>query len=472
MVNRGGRSRGCRTCRLRRVKCDERQPHCQRCHKAGLPCSGYTQHGQFVDETARFRVRTPPPAREERENRQLATAPTAPTALTAPTAPARIPPTLQPDDDFVVHTHLVSRLLPGVSGPAAPDILSAMGNIVRTPQPIHKDAIHALAAVYFGKVHRDTRIFDTGVRAYVRALQQLRTALASPAAVLETEETLVSVLCLGLYENVALSNMTGWLNHYEGISHLIETRGPSRHRSGFALELFRHCRFAIIISALVRRRPCYLTKPEWRALATRSPAATATTPASRFVAHDEDLTALFAKVPGLLRDVARMRQALDASASPAAALGLRTRVCQVLSDLHAWRKPFQKTDTASHEDEPLLALHSAVLLCLAPVCDALGIPLAETGGQPAASSSARVALAADICRIAKASFAGSPSSTRAFLFIFPLHVAARNLPPDSSEAVWVNAAMQHVLAETHAFEIGRPRNWQLGAPAATTSIGT
>ncbi|CAK7242948.1 MAG: hypothetical protein STHCBS139747_004451 [Sporothrix thermara] len=94
-------------------------------------------------------------------------------------------------------------------------------------KPIHKDALRALAAVYFGKMHRDTRIFDMGVRAYVRSLQRMRTALASPVAVLELE-TLVSVLCLGLYENVASSDTAGWLNHYEGVSHLAK-EAAQRH---------------------------------------------------------------------------------------------------------------------------------------------------------------------------------------------------------------------------------------------------
>ncbi|CAK7232469.1 hypothetical protein SEUCBS140593_008270 [Sporothrix eucalyptigena] len=165
------------------------------------------------------------------------------------TTSARIPISLQPDEDILIHTHLVARLLPKISGPSAPDILSSMVNyespltptLVSRSEPLHKDAIRALAAVYFGKIHRDWRIFDTGVRAYVRSLRRLRCALASPVAILEVE-TLVSVLCLGLYENIAFSEARGWLNHYEGIAHLIERRGPQRHRSGFDRELFRHCR--------------------------------------------------------------------------------------------------------------------------------------------------------------------------------------------------------------------------------------
>ena len=32
---------GCRSCRVRRVKCDERKPTCERCEKANIVCNGY-----------------------------------------------------------------------------------------------------------------------------------------------------------------------------------------------------------------------------------------------------------------------------------------------------------------------------------------------------------------------------------------------------------------------------------------------
>ncbi|KAH9212784.1 hypothetical protein DL95DRAFT_339944 [Leptodontidium sp. 2 PMI_412] len=48
---------GCLTCKVRRVKCDEAKPHCNRCIKAGMTCDGYkqptkpaarTRHGQII----------------------------------------------------------------------------------------------------------------------------------------------------------------------------------------------------------------------------------------------------------------------------------------------------------------------------------------------------------------------------------------------------------------------------------------
>lgn len=56
MVNRGA-SRGCITCRERRVKCDETKPACKECIRLGRRCAGYERKAvrlRFRDETARY----------------------------------------------------------------------------------------------------------------------------------------------------------------------------------------------------------------------------------------------------------------------------------------------------------------------------------------------------------------------------------------------------------------------------------
>lgn len=56
MVNRGA-SRGCKTCRHRKVKCDEGKPHCRECQRLGYQCEGYGRTAprvRFKDETNRY----------------------------------------------------------------------------------------------------------------------------------------------------------------------------------------------------------------------------------------------------------------------------------------------------------------------------------------------------------------------------------------------------------------------------------
>lgn len=44
---------GCRTCRKRKVKCDERRPSCRRCQQSKRECEGYAVEHRFIDENTR-----------------------------------------------------------------------------------------------------------------------------------------------------------------------------------------------------------------------------------------------------------------------------------------------------------------------------------------------------------------------------------------------------------------------------------
>jgi len=43
MTEKRRRKTGCLTCRIRRVKCDERKPNCERCETANVECAGYAE---------------------------------------------------------------------------------------------------------------------------------------------------------------------------------------------------------------------------------------------------------------------------------------------------------------------------------------------------------------------------------------------------------------------------------------------
>src|ERR1700760_10880 len=44
------RSKGCSTCRKRKIKCDKRQPHCHNCQVSGWKCDGYERKWKFIQE--------------------------------------------------------------------------------------------------------------------------------------------------------------------------------------------------------------------------------------------------------------------------------------------------------------------------------------------------------------------------------------------------------------------------------------
>lgn len=52
MVGVPGKSRGCITCRRRKIRCDEKYPDCERCMHSGRTCEGYARYPTFLNRTS------------------------------------------------------------------------------------------------------------------------------------------------------------------------------------------------------------------------------------------------------------------------------------------------------------------------------------------------------------------------------------------------------------------------------------
>ncbi|RKK26896.1 hypothetical protein BFJ66_g11802 [Fusarium oxysporum f. sp. cepae] len=449
MVNRGGRSKACRTCKRRRVKCDHGKPNCQRCEKAGIACEGYVTYGEFVDETTRF-AKDKSPVKDS----QLQVQPASPSAKATERQIWRPPPLLL-DQDAVIHAHLLSRI---------DEVTPLMANLesITLSDSTRSLAVRALAAVYFGKTNSDKRIFDLGSREYVKALNRVQLDLASPTAVLEWD-TLASVICLCMFENIVFTDKTGWLKHYEGITQLVKLRGPWRHQTDLERELLRQCRFEIILCALINRKHCYLTLPEWQTVPWPS-----TVPKTASDAlHD-----IFARVPGQLHDMDRVQRGeVDNEFFEE----LRQRVETTLSDLEDWEQFYQHPrpltgspltstqDSTSHpvKHKALLALQRAIILCMTGLCTFFNIPLvAEIPSILEDRKVVRKAIATEICQLAASCLGHESHSTESLLFIFPLQIASMNFETGSAEEKGAEEIMNGVIAGTHGFEIGRRREWK------------
>jgi hypothetical protein len=334
-----------------------------------------------------------------------------------------------------------------------------------------------LAALYFGRVCHSEEAVNKGIKVYVAALKRLQDDLSRQETALRWE-TLASVLCLGMYENVTNPGFPAWLNHYEGISRLVYLRGPSLLREPRDKELFRQCRFAIvsfnclpisprqtlkmkaqILAALLYRRHCYLASSEWR-LALYPETLT------------DELHSTFAEVPGILHDFDLLATTLDGAYDQ----GLLQRVKSTLATLHLLgERCTQKASVASDTAElqstssdctfywALLTLQKAILLCLVTVCDALTVDLFPGGGtiplgctqgrQSTGSKTERQLLAIDICELSNRCLEHGVSSQTAFLLLFPLQMASRNLVSGSSEAGRLESMMKNVLADAHGFRV-------------------
>lgn len=85
-------------------------------------------------------------------------------------------------------------------------------------------AVRACAAAYFGKIHHQWPAVERGTLLYTQALCELRKELVDSDKVLRTE-TLSTTLLLALFEMITSKDVTGWLNHFLGVGHLVSISG-------------------------------------------------------------------------------------------------------------------------------------------------------------------------------------------------------------------------------------------------------
>jgi hypothetical protein len=163
---------GCRNCRRRKVKCDERKPKCERCERANKECEGYVRDHRFVDENTRT---------EKHVKKKISKTPDP-----DPTPPQEVILYSEPSsgtigltlgvrafEDNIFISFLLSNLFSGmpITTPwlhlHAEDVSSVSAQL----------SIRALSTTFFGKAHHQRDITARGYNLYGQALVSLNRDL-------------------------------------------------------------------------------------------------------------------------------------------------------------------------------------------------------------------------------------------------------------------------------------------------------
>ncbi|KAF1837014.1 hypothetical protein BDW02DRAFT_566428 [Decorospora gaudefroyi] len=272
MGNVGGRSKGCLTCRKRRVKCDETRPICLRCTKAGLSCEG-PKGTVFIQATI---------VKSRRSQKPVATPKEPGTTNSDSTLVSLKKPQISiPDVRFrhqeneVYICYMRHHLLP--NGPIdlslqdlrASDIISPIPS-TNAHSPIFAPAALTFATLFFGKKHHQPHILTQGYIHHSAALQHLHRALNNPASI-TTPDILVSVLTLATLESLVPTGPSTYSKHMRGLEQLLQLRDPASlgSCSQRTLALYKGVRHMILFEALRTRTPSVLARPEWKAVLRR-----------------------------------------------------------------------------------------------------------------------------------------------------------------------------------------------------------
>jgi hypothetical protein len=237
------RSRGCRTCRARKVKCDQTHPFCQRCAGSGLKCRGYSEPTTFLHENPQS------------------------TDLSLSAEPRALPYPAESKHIAFLAKCLAFETLGDKKGYAW----------LRNGLCASEDRSYllftssrCLAYVFYGRHFKQHRTITDGMDGYGKMLRVLRGELSKPMAV-TTGDLLQVIVTSILVESVIAPtmgnfNFGGLHAHIDGLARILQMRGPKAFQQKLELQPFQVCRCYIIGRAINTRTPTFLAEAQWKAL--------------------------------------------------------------------------------------------------------------------------------------------------------------------------------------------------------------
>ncbi|KAL3419045.1 C6 finger domain-containing protein [Phlyctema vagabunda] len=472
MVRASGPSKGCRTCRRRRVKCDERQPLCARCERGGFDCEGYGRALSFVSENSRAKrrslkqeaLRAKSIGKGELRRRSTATGSEADLTMAA-RPPSEL--TCAAFKDEIQISFTFAKLFAWDEK----SIAWLSWGYKSSGYSINSDALKALSGIYYGRAHHETSVERYGCVHYTKTLRALREAIDSNRGMLlDVLLAGMSALC---YEMIASPSYGGLLLHAGGIGRLIELRGPEQHRDAFELHLLSTMRNSICIKAMLDRKRCFLEREEWKTIPWSSH------PEGR--AMVEWVQDIMCDVPGLYEDYDTLSASdMSPEAYRVGHEKLKANIYHHLELLSDWRAQWEhRYPQTCHERAPHfpqspfttvisfqdleaangLMLYNALYIILSnlqlrllgrehdwryhtgtrmkasnPVLNPLGASLHEA--------------AVEICRSVEYYFSPPYESVGAFFMTFPLKVAYNQLPVGDPGGRWLKGLMVTLAAKS------------------------
>ncbi|KAF2869977.1 hypothetical protein BDV95DRAFT_620481 [Massariosphaeria phaeospora] len=348
MVGVAGKSKGCVTCKKRRIKCDEGKPRCRKCDKSGYACGGYKTDLQFVNTSTAPLPKEPDQSSSKTtyiNNTPVRVVPRIRTA-TVPTGLSLI--AFQSDvclsymlQNFVWRTYGTGWL-----EPAAQKSLDSLSS----------QAVTALSSSFFGVSHHQEDIQLTGSMQYGNVLGRLRPALADPRKP-GFESLIIPILILLMHASYE-EDQSAAIAHVKGLMMVLHMAGPRSFQREPVRSAFESARATLTTSFLIARQPLFLAHQDWKTIpweldpwckSEQNILADILVDVPGFLADDTKLQQhddILVHVPGFLADDTKLQQHADTPAHTA----LLQRVESSLSTLYIWRFTWEIANpTAAYE---------------------------------------------------------------------------------------------------------------------------
>ncbi|KAK1764545.1 hypothetical protein QBC33DRAFT_188415 [Phialemonium atrogriseum] len=242
MVNHGP-SRGCSTCRKRRVKCDEDRPSCRECLRLRRVCGGYESEKKtggirFKDQGTGARLLSPT---SRSRSPRMSTTPKW-------TRQAVIPATITPSDESsAVCFFLTSIASLGRSFPSTQGFLEPLFPVVAKEHPdsVLSTVLTAVSTKLWILWKTPTNSYRTPHPPFTRALSRLQAALNDPLE-RSKDSTVLGAILMHFYESLAArsTHQRTMRAHQDGARALLEHGAgsvPDSDCRAYLRSYLRHC---------------------------------------------------------------------------------------------------------------------------------------------------------------------------------------------------------------------------------------
>ncbi|KAH8703211.1 hypothetical protein BGW36DRAFT_403660 [Talaromyces proteolyticus] len=296
MVRHPGMSRGCATCRKRRIKCDEKIPSCSQCSRGRRPCPGATGGKIFLFTQAgnpRKCSRIPPQPSELRNNDN----------------PSNSLKSSKESSDFVqstvklnrkhgqsqemglnivashtpttfIGTQAVSQFISFFAKSAInktksnswmnilPDMLASGSRIEL------RSSVLAAAFALYSTICQDTSSEMEARRLYVTGLKQQRVKMIlashSSERIIPKVEDVAMAVMLAYYEVISPTTDTAYFQHILGAKVLLEMIGPQNCQEGYFHQLFQTVRLYMVYISITTKSTTIFASESWTEIPFRT----------------------------------------------------------------------------------------------------------------------------------------------------------------------------------------------------------
>ncbi|KAI1151576.1 hypothetical protein F4825DRAFT_451373 [Nemania diffusa] len=307
MVGVPGRSKGCNTCRQRRVKCTEEKPICSRCTRSGFECRGY------VRETVWHHLTAEPSSSEgsaqatlgrlvvvERRKPESRPKPKAQAAAPAQGVPAQV--SLAAFQEDLCFAYIFSNFVwRGYGGAWLHQ--SAQG----LQGQLAFDSVRSLAEISFGTAQKSQETEIQGRVKYGKVLRLMVERLGDGQKN-KLWELVIPILLL-LMHNTTLTNQPATLFHLKAMSRILAACGPQMFLHQPLRDAFEAARATLVVGSLLTGKRVFMDKPVWHV------GPYALVPQSK--APQSYLLDILGSVPGFLEDLDKSERMMSNNNSPA-----------------------------------------------------------------------------------------------------------------------------------------------------------